>query len=90
MPHNRRTRIARHPTAALHRHHPGRKIEANGYVYVTNRADGTLSVIDSATNTVAGSPITVGFQPFGVAVAPNGDIYVANGDAGTVSVLAWS
>jgi YVTN family beta-propeller protein len=46
-------------------------------------------VIDTATNTVVGSPITVGTNPQGVAVTPDGSkVYVANnGITGTVSVI---
>jgi YVTN family beta-propeller protein len=38
--------------------------------YITNSGDGTVSVINTATNTVVGSPITVGNLPQGVAVTP--------------------
>jgi YVTN family beta-propeller protein len=45
-------------------------------------------VIDTATNTVVGTPIRVGNYPYGVAVTPDGKhVYVANG-SGTVSVIA--
>ena len=48
-------------------------------VYVANDADDTVSVIATATNTVIGSPITVGIFPFGVAVTPDGSkVYVVN------------
>jgi YVTN family beta-propeller protein len=40
--------------------------------YITNGDSGTVSVINTATDTVIGSPITVGKFPFGVAVAPDG------------------
>ena len=54
-------------------------------VYVAN-AVGTVSVIDTATNTVTAT-IPVGSGPFGVAVSPDGSkVYVANG-VGTVSVI---
>ena len=37
--------------------------EAAPFLYVTNEADNTVSVIDTATNTVVGSPIPVGSVP---------------------------
>jgi YVTN family beta-propeller protein len=46
-------------------------------------------VIATATNTVVGSPITVGLVPFGVAVTPDGSkVYVANQGSNNVSVIA--
>ncbi len=52
-------------------------------------SDGTVSVIATATNTVVGSPITVGNGPVGVAVTPDGSkVYVANAVGNTVSVIA--
>jgi YVTN family beta-propeller protein len=57
-------------------------------VYVANFLDTTVSVIDTATNTVVGSPITVGAAPVGVAVTPDGSkVYVANVASDTVSVI---
>ena len=48
----------------------------------------TVSVIDTATNQVVGSPITVGANPLGVAVTPDGaKVYVANAGSNTVSVI---
>src|SRR5271165_4377070 len=49
------------------------------YVYVTNSQDGTVSVINTATNTVLGAPIAVGSFPIslGFFVGPN--IIVAQG-----------
>ena len=55
---------------------------------------GTVVVIDTATNTVIGSPIPVGLGPEGVAVTPDGSkVYVTNRFSGTefsstVSVIA--
>jgi YVTN family beta-propeller protein len=55
--------------------------------YVANQFDGTVSVIDTATNTVTAT-IPVGDYPFGVAVSPNGSrVYVTNADSDTVSVI---
>ena len=55
-------------------------------VYVANRGNNTVSVID-ATNTVIAT-IPVGLAPFGVAVTPDGSkVYVTNLN-NTVSVIA--
>ncbi len=52
-----------------------------------NNGDGTLAVIDAATNTVT-TTIPVGSYPYGVAVNPKGTkVYVANGNSKTVSVI---
>jgi YVTN family beta-propeller protein len=60
-------------------------------VYVANASSFTVSVIDTATNAVVGSPIRVGSFPWGLAVTPDGSkVYVANfGFEGlsTVSVI---
>jgi YVTN family beta-propeller protein len=65
-----------------------------GDLYVTNtisHGNGTVSVINPATNTVTAT-IPVGAFPSGVAVSPTGsqagDVYVANYDSGTVSVIS--
>nr|WSW47584.1 YncE family protein [Streptomyces sp. NBC_01001] len=56
--------------------------------YVTNNAAGTVSVIDTTTNTVTAT-IDVGSGPEGVAVAPDGTrAYVTNSNGATVSVIA--
>jgi YVTN family beta-propeller protein len=45
--------------------------------YITNNGDNTVSVIDTATNTVVGLPIPVGSAPYGVAVTSDGSkVYV--------------
>ena len=47
-------------------------------VYVANEYGNTVSVIDTATNTVTAT-VNVGSGPFGVAVNPDGTkVYVAN------------
>jgi len=54
---------------------------------VTNSLDGTVSIIDMATNTVT-TTIKVGMSPFEVAVSPDGkNMYVANGGDNTASVI---
>jgi len=56
--------------------------------YIANANSGTVSVIDTRTNTVIGSPIPVGDVPWGVAVSPDGrKVYVTNIYSGTVSVI---
>ena len=63
------------------------------YVYVTNRDDNTVSVIDTLTRTELtdqNTRIGVGTAPVGVAVSPDGKyIYVTNLDDGTVSVIEF-
>jgi len=55
--------------------------------YVTNEGSGTVSVIDTATNSVV-STITVGSLPTVLAISPDGSqIYVDNYSSGTVSVI---
>ena len=55
--------------------------EAAPFLYVANSVDNTVSVIDTATNTVVGSPIPVGIFPRAVAITPNGtQAYVVNGE----------
>ncbi|HEX3496856.1 MAG TPA: beta-propeller fold lactonase family protein, partial [Methylocella sp.] len=62
--------------------------EAAPFAYVVNEVSATVSVIDSATNTVVGTPIPVGKEPFGVAVAQDGKhAYVANRGSNNVSVI---
>src|SRR6202007_1264327 len=57
-------------------------------VYVTNLGDNTVSVIDTATNTVTGSTIPVGDNAEGVVITPDGSrVYVANSYDDTVSVI---
>jgi YVTN family beta-propeller protein len=59
-------------------------------VYVANSGSfnpSTVSVIDTATNTVSAT-VPVGLGPVGVAVKPDsGKVYVANEGANTVSVI---
>jgi YVTN family beta-propeller protein len=62
--------------------------EAAPFLYVTNAGDDTVSVIDTATNTVVGSPIPVGSVPETLAVTPDGTkVYVTNNFDTTVSVI---
>jgi YVTN family beta-propeller protein len=55
--------------------------------YVTNEGSNSVSVIDTATNTVIAT-VPVGLAPFGVAITPDGtQAYVANKNSNTVSVI---
>ena len=55
------------------------------WVYVSNYLDGTVTPINTATNT-AGTPIPVGANPYGIAMTPDGTtVYVANNGGNTVS-----
>jgi YVTN family beta-propeller protein len=57
-------------------------------VYVTNYTCSTVSVLDTATNTVLGAPIPVGSGPIGIDVHPAGTrVYVVNNGSDTVSVI---
>lgn len=61
--------------------------------YVTCRVGsgsiGNVVVFNTATNTVIGSPITVGATPQGIAITPDGTlVYVANRRSGDVSVIS--
>lgn len=57
-------------------------------LYVTSGVQGTLSVIDTATNKTVGAPIPIGSYADDLVVSPDGTrVYVANGREGTVSVI---
>ena len=63
---------------------------AQPFAYITNVIDDTVSVIDTATNTVIDT-IIVGDRPIPVAVSPDGTrVYVGNNDDDTVSVIDTS
>jgi YVTN family beta-propeller protein len=79
----------------------GISVTPNGaYAYVNNSGDGTVSVIDTTSNSLIDTdpitediidPIAVGKQPKGgIAVSPNGEVvYVGNYEDGTVSVIGF-
>jgi YVTN family beta-propeller protein len=57
------------------------------YAYVANYGSGTVSVINTSTNTVVNT-VPVGNDPEGVAITPTGTlVYVTNYSSGTVSVI---
>jgi YVTN family beta-propeller protein len=57
------------------------------FAYITNTVDGTVSVIDTGSNTVIAT-IPVGDLPWGVAATPDGRrVYIGNGISSDVSVI---
>ncbi len=57
------------------------------FAYVANAGDNTVTVIDTATNTVTAT-VPVGSVPCGDAVTPDGSsVYVTNSGSNTVSVI---
>ncbi|MDT9681731.1 YncE family protein [Streptomyces sp. TRM76323] len=64
----------------------GVAVDVHDRVFVTNSGAGTVSVIDSRTNTVS-TTLTVGPHPEGVATDPQFGVYVANSGANTVSMI---
>jgi YVTN family beta-propeller protein len=58
------------------------------FVYHANQGDGTVSVVDTATNESIDPPIDVGVLPCGIDITPDGRyLYVANFESDTVSVI---
>src|SRR5215467_14462070 len=56
--------------------------------YVTNYDSGTVSVVDTSTDTVIGAPISVGATVFGVAGTLDGSkVYVTHEISNTVAVI---
>jgi len=74
-------------TVALHPQ--GLAVTPNGaHVYVANSGSNTVSVIDTATNTVSAT-ISVGSSPYAVAASADGaHVYVSNIGGASVSVIA--
>src|SRR5262245_21585958 len=59
----------------------------NGYMYVTNESDATVSIVNPATNTVI-ETVPVGLSPRAVTYnARNGDMYVSNTFSDQVVVI---
>jgi YVTN family beta-propeller protein len=55
--------------------------------YISNSGDNTVSIIDTAINTVTAT-VQVGTNPSGVALAPNGEtVYIGNIGDNTVSII---
>jgi YVTN family beta-propeller protein len=58
------------------------------HAYVAHSGSDSVSVIDTSTRAVVGTPISVGSSPQATAVSPNGAFaYVANNGSHTVSVI---
>jgi YVTN family beta-propeller protein len=66
----------------------GQTCIAQNFAYVTNSGSGTVSVIDTTTDTVTAT-VTVGSRPFGVA-ANSTRVYVTNSGSNDVSVIDTS
>ncbi|MFY9983817.1 MAG: YncE family protein [Chthoniobacterales bacterium] len=64
-------------------------VTPNGkFLYVPDPYRGTVTMVNTATNKVVGSPITVGAFPMYLAVTPdNNYLYVSNDADGTISVV---
>lgn len=61
------------------------------HAYVTNFADGTVSILNLTSDTVEGDPIQVGDGPDGVAVSPDGmKVVVVNFNSRNASVIDTS
>ena len=59
--------------------------------WIVNSSSNSVSVIDTATNTVIGSPIAVGTEPLGIALSPNGaTAWVANHNGDSLSIVDTS
>jgi YVTN family beta-propeller protein/VCBS repeat-containing protein len=62
-------------------------VVAGTRAYVTNKTAGTVTVIDTTTNTVIGT-IAVGARPDGLAIKPDGKtLYVSSLDSNTIKVV---
>jgi YVTN family beta-propeller protein len=67
---------------------PGPAAQAAPFAYVTNQSAGTVSVIDTGTDTVIAT-VPVGTHPEGVAITPDGTrVYVTNEYSDNVSVIS--
>ena len=56
--------------------------------FVANSADGTVTEIDTSSNSVVDGPVTVGTNPSGVVYTPDGTFaYIANAGSGSVTAI---
>jgi len=64
---------------------PGAGVSAT--LYIANSGANTVSVVDTATNTVA-TTVAVGIGPFGLSLSPDGSrAWVGHNSASSVSVI---
>jgi uncharacterized repeat protein (TIGR01451 family) len=64
---------------------------AQPFAYITNQDGNNVTVIDTSTNMLVGSPIPVESFPNSAAITPDGNfVYVANGGSASVSVIDTS
>ena len=69
--------------------YPAKQASTGPFAYMTS--DAGVTVVDTSTHAVVGSPITVGSAPDYVAITPNGaDAFVSNNSSGSVSEIATS
>lgn len=62
-----------------------------GYVGNSASSPGTISVIDTTTNTIVGTPITIGSFPYAIAITPDeGFAYISNTSSNEVFVIDTS
>ncbi len=62
-------------------------VHAAPFAYIANKADNTVSVVDTASNTVTAT-VPVGQSPYGVAVnAIGGRAFISNQNSRTISVI---
>src|SRR5215217_975551 len=64
------------------------QLEEIGFMYVVNQGTGSVTVLNTISNTVVGSPIRVGENPVAIAFDPvHNRMYVANEFSNTISVI---
>jgi YVTN family beta-propeller protein len=69
--------------------YPSTSTDNGPFAYVADNTAGTVSVVDTTTQALVGTPINVGSHPESVAATPDGaDVFVANDYSGTVSEIA--
>ena len=63
-------------------------VAPNGTLLYITDTDGTILVFDTATNSLAGTPVVVGSSPTAAAASRDGTkVYIANFDSNSVSVI---